>query len=456
MNVLILGAGEVGFHIAQRLSAEGNDVAVIDNDPLRLQRVSETMDVRTVLGHASHPSILEQAGAKNADLLIAATTNDETNMLACQIAHSLFKVTTKMARVREPDYMDYEGLLGRDDLPIDLVISPEREAAYSIVKRFQISSSVDVQEFADGKVRLIGIRIQPKSLLAGVSVKELGDVTEALRICITAHEHNKVWKVPCSSTVLLAGDSVYVALSSNDVDAFLALMGYERKTHTQRNVLITGGGNVGYVVAQQLESMGFSPKLIEFDRQRAEWLAEKLSKSVVICGDALDQQLLEEESIEKMDDFLALTNDDETNILGSLIAKKYNVPHIITLVNRAMYTDLVRQIGLNITISPRYTTASAILRHVRKGKILNMSTLGAGALEVLEAEALQTSRILNTPLAEIAFPKQTLIAAIVRKNQVIIPDGASMVQPGDHVIIVTRSKDLRAVEKLFEVNLEFF
>jgi len=459
MNVLILGAGEVGFHIAQRLASEGNNVSVIDNDAARLQRVADTMDVKTTLGYATHPSTLAQAGAENAELLIAATTNDETNMLACQVAHSLFKVTTKMARIRETDYVNHPKLFGRDELPIDLIISPENEAAKSIVKRFQISSAVDAQEFAGGKVQLLGMRIPPKGHLAGIALSELHEVLDGLRTYVVAHEHNRLWRVPKPDTVLLAGDSIYLAVAGHDVEHLLACMGHtelQGKSSAQRHVLIVGGGHVGYIVAQELEKLGTSVKLIEHNPMRAEWLAEHLGSTVVIHGDALDRQLLEEEAIDTIDDFLALTNDDETNILGSLIAKKYKVPHIVTLVNRAVYSDLMREMGLEITVSPRLTTVSAILRHVRKGRIFGLSSLGDGTLEVLEAEALKTSVILDTPLSELKLPENTVIGAIIRGDEVIIPDGETMVEPNDHVLLITQGNALREVEKLFEVGLEFF
>jgi len=456
VNILILGAGEVGFHIAQRLAIEGNDVVVVDNNAERLQRVADTMDVKTILGHASHPSVLQRAGAENAELLIAATTNDETNMLACQVAHSLFNVTTKMARVREPDYINNPGLFGRDELPIDLIISPEREAAKSIVKRFQVSSAVDAQDFADGRVQLLGLRVPPKGILAGLALNELHEVMGNIDTYIVAHEHNQRWSVPDANTVLLAGDSVYIAMAREQVESFLEHVGYETSAQQHRNVMIVGGGNVGFIVAQELERMGVSIKIIEHNPRRAEWLAQQLDESIVIHGDALDRELLEEEAIDRMDDFLALTNDDETNILGSLIAQKYSVPHVVTLVNRAIYSDLVRQIGLDITVSPRFTTASSILRHVRKGRILGMSPLGDGTLEVLEAVALETSDILNTPLSELTLPPNTVIGAIVRGENVIIPDGTTTIEPDDHVLLVTQGMSLRAVEKLFEVHLEFF
>ncbi|MDQ6950735.1 MAG: Trk system potassium transporter TrkA [Mariprofundales bacterium] len=457
MNIVILGAGEVGFNIAQRLATEGNDVSVVDNNAERLQRVADSMDVQTVLGHASHPTVLERAGAINAELLIAATVDDETNMLACQVAHSLFKVPVKMARVRNNDYVDRAAqLFGRDDLPIDLVISPEKEAAKAIVRRVQVVSAMDMQEFADGRICLLGIQVPPKSDLAGVSVADLHEVLPDLPINIVAHEHNDKWLVPTASTVLLSGDSIYVTLDSDDLHRFLDLIGLDDRKQTGRNVMIVGGGHVGYQVALRLHQMGHAVKIVEHNRDRAEWLAQHLDAGTVICGDALDKSLLEEESIHQMDDFLALTNDDEVNILCSMISRQYKVPHTVTLINREIYGGLVRAVGLTNVVSPRFTTAASILRHVRRGRIVGFSSLGSGELEVLEAEAMATSRIVAAPLAALRLPEHTIIGAIVRGDAVIIPDGGSQVASGDHVVMITHKSSLRAVERLFEVNLEFF
>ena len=457
MNILVLGAGEVGFHIAMRLAAEGHDVAVVDCSKEQIQRVADTMDVRTVLGNAAHPSVLESAGANNADLLIAVTASDETNMLACQVAHSLFKVTTKMARIREPDFANNKQLFGRDELPIDMIISPEHEAARAIVKRYQVASAMDAQGFAGDRVQLLGMMIRPKSLLAGLALEELSDVMGENRVFVVAHEHNRKWKVPAPDTVLLAGDSVYLAVASHQVEAVVeALVGCKQEQSVKRNVMLVGGGNVGYAVAQALEKMGVSIKLIEHNEERAKWIADHLDSTIVLHGDALDRDLLEEEAIAHMDDFLALTNDDETNILSSLIASKYKVPHVVTLVNRAIYSDLVREIGLDVIVSPRFTTAASILRHVRKGSILGMSPLGDGTLEVIEAEALATAKILELPLKDLSLPKDTVIGALVRDETVIIPDGESMVLPNDHVVLVSRTDAIRDIERLFEVRLEFF
>jgi trk system potassium uptake protein TrkA len=277
------------------------------------------------------------------------------------------------------------------------------------------------------------------------------------RIYVVAHEHNRNWKIPTKDTVLLAGDSVYLAVSSAQVDAVMEVLeGCKQDTKVQRNVMLVGGGNVGFAVAQALEKMGVAIKLVEYNEERASWIADQLSSTVVLHGDALDRDLLEEEAIASMDDFLALTNDDETNILSSVIARKYKVPHVVTLVNRAIYSDLVREIGLDVIVSPRFTTAASILRHVRKGRILGMSPLGDGTLEVIEAEALETAAILDAPLKDLKLPKDTVIGAVIRGEDVIIPDGETRIQPNDHVVLVSRAESIRAIEALFEVRLEFF
>jgi len=455
MNVLILGAGEVGFNIAQRLAMEGNNVVVVDTDSERLSRVEDTMDVRTIMGHAAYPSVLEQAGAGSADLLIAATQNDEVNMVACQVAHSIFKVPTKMARIRNQEYVHAGPLFGSENLPIDRIISPEREAAMAVLKRIQVASAIDAQDFAAGKVQLLGLKVPPKGVLAGLKLTEMKEVMGDVPMYVVALGRGGKWKIPDGSSMILAGDKIYVAIEKRQLGAFMKKIGLEgqRKHH---HVMMVGGGNVGYIVAQELERSGVLLKIIEHNKKRAEWLADNLNKSVVIAGDALDRELLEEENIHEMDALLALTNDDESNILASLIAKKYEVSHIVTLVNRHIYTDLVQQIGLDVTVSPRLTTVASILRHIRKGRVLGISSLGDGSLEVIEAEALETCDVIDVPIRDIPFPKNTVVAALVRDENVIIPDGDTCIKPHDHVLMVASSPSTQAVEKLFEVHLEFF
>jgi len=456
MNVVILGAGEVGYHIASRLATEGNNVSVVDQDAKRLQVIADAMDVRIVCGMASQPTILEQAGAEDADLLIAVTTNDEVNMLACQVAHSLYKVPTKLARVRESDYALHPELFGRDDLPIDVIISPEGEAAKVVMGRLNVSSALDSREFFSGKIQLVEFVVRPKSKLAGLSLKELPEVMGELRVYVVAHEHNGRWRVPNGDTVLLAGDGIYVAVECEQLDVLMETLDLTCHSPKGRNVMMVGGGHIGFKVASELEKAGALVKLIEYDAVRAEWLSDQFNNVVVIHGDALDQKLLEEENIDKMDDFLALTNDDETNILSSLISKRYGVPHVVTLVNRSIYTQLVRQIGLDVTVSPRLSTVASILSFVRKGRIHGMASLADGNLEVLEAEALETSAILNKQLKDLKMPADTVIGAILRGEQIIVPNGTVKVEPHDHVLIVTTSASVAEVEKLFEVHLEFF
>ncbi len=456
MNVLILGAGEVGSNIARRLLVDGANVVVVDRDAELLRHIGDSMDVKTVCGHASLPSVLERAGAEDADLLIAATTNDEVNMLACQVAHSLFKVPTKIARVREHEYVQREELCGRDDLPIDVIISPETEAASAVVRRFRVASAADVQEFAGGRITLVGLRIPPKSDLAGVSLMDFGELMTGHAVNIVAHEHNQQWRVPSGDTVLLAGDAVYAAMDSWHVNVFLDAAGVAHAEGGRRSVMVVGGGHIGYIVAQKMEELGVALKVIEYDAERARWLAEHLDHAVVIAGNALDRELLEEENIGAMDAFVTLTNDDETNILASLIARKYQVPHILTLVNRSIYSDLIKELGLEATISPRLTTVSTVMSHIRKGRILGMYSLGDGTLEVVEAEALETSDILNVPLRELKLPPETLIGAILRDGEVIVPRGDTSIRAHDRIVLVAPGRSLQAVEKLFEVHLEFF
>jgi len=456
VKVLVLGAGEVGFHIALRLSREGNDVVVVDQDAERLKRVEELMDVSTVCGRASVPSVLKRAGAEDADLLIAATTNDEVNMLACQVAHSLFRVPMKLARVREAEYDDPR-LIGRDDLPIDRIIAPEKEAAEAIVRRVRISAAADVQVFADGKVLILGVPVVPKGVLAGVRLDELDEVLGGIAARVVACEHNRRWRVPTSETVLLAGDSVYLSVAASDADALLRRLGRGEEAGRRRDVFIVGGGRIGYHTAMRLAQLGHAVKLIERDRARAEWLAENLPEDViVVCGDAINPQQLEEENVRAATDFLALTNDDETNILASLIAKRYGIRHVVTLINRTLYNEMARDMGLDVTICPRMTTVASILRHVRRGRIFGVAPLGDGSLEVIEAEALETTELVGKPLRELALPEQCAIAAIVRGEDVIVPSGEDRIQPGDHVVVVARSERAREVERLFEVKIEFF
>jgi len=377
-------------------------------------------------------------------------------MLACQVAHSLFRVPIKLARVREQDYIKHANLFGRDDLPIDRMISPEGEAAKVVMGRLNVSSAQDALEFFNGKIELVEFTVRPKSNLAGLSLRELPEVMEDLNVYVVAHEHNDRWHVPKGDTVLLAGDHIYVAVEKCYLNVLMQTIGLSYQTPRGRNIMMVGGGRIGYLVAQELEKAGAKLKIIEHNQERAEWLSENLNDTVVLHGDALDQKLLEEENIDRMDDFLALTNDDENNILGSLIAKRYGVKHVVTLINRSIYTQLVRQLGLDTIVSPRQSTVATILGHLRKGRIHGMASLAQGKLEVLEAEALETSSILNTPLKDMKLPEDMVIGAILRDNEIIIPNGNTTVQPHDHVLIITTSELIPKMEKLFEVHLDFF
>ncbi len=455
MKVLVLGAGEVGYHIALRLSREGNAVTVVDKDPARLKLVADAMDVATIEGKASLPSVLERAGAADAELLIAATTNDEVNMLACQVAHSLFRVPMKIARIRELEYLN-ERLIGRDDLPIDRVISPESEAAQAIVRRVQMSAAADVQSFAEGRVIVVGVPVTPKSPLAGAVLTEIEEVFGDVSAYVVAHEHNRKWHVPRGDEVLLAGDSVYLSVAAKDADRLMGRLARQSGAQGRRRVFMVGGGRIGFETAKRLLALGHAVKIVENDRSRALWLDEQLEGAVIIHGDAINRQLLEEESIAESTDFIATTNNDEVNILASLIAKRFEVPHVVTVINRTLYNQMARDIGLDVTICPRLTTVASILRHVRRGRVRGVAPIGDGSIEVIEAEALETSAIVGKPLRAVDLPEGVVIAAVVRGDQVIIPDGSTVIEPHDDVVAVAESERVAKLEKMFEVALEFF
>jgi len=453
MKIIILGAGQVGSSLAANLVSEANDITVVDLEPTLLQTLQDRFDLRTVAGRASHPEVLRRAGAEDADMIIAVTNSDETNMVACQVAYTLFHTPTKIARVRGVEYLNYPELFGQQALPIDVLISPEQLVTDYIARLIEHPGALQVLDFAAGRVQLVGVRAYYGGPLVGQQLRALRDHMPGLETRVAAIYRRDRAIIPEGDTVIEADDEVFFIAAKQDIRAVMGEL--RRLDRPVKRVMIAGGGNIGKRLAKALESR-YQVKIIDHNTARTRAVSEELDRTIVLRGDAADEELLREESIEEADVFCALTNDDETNILASLIARQYKVPHIITLVNRDIYSDLVRQIGLNVTVSPKFTTFSAIMRHVRKGRILGTSPLGDGTLEVIEAEALQTSDILNTPLKELKLPGNTVVGAILREETVIIPDGKTRIRPHDRVIMVTNSSCMRAVEKLFEVHLEFF
>ena len=458
MKVVICGAGQVGFSIARYLSAESNDVTVIDQSPELIGKINESLDVQAIVGHASHPDVLESAGVGDADMLIAVTFADEVNMVACQIAHSLFNVPTKIARIRQQSYLEpvWADLFSRDHMPIDVIISPEIEVAHAIARRLAVPGAFDMIPLADDKVRVIGVRCTAYCPVINTPLRQLTGLFPDLNIVVAGIIRNEQAFVPTSTDQMLANDEVYFIADTDHVRRALSVFGHEEQEVAHR-ITIIGGGNIGVNLAQLIEGMPeVSARIIEHHNDRARKIAGILSETQVTHGDALDTEILEETNIRQADTVVAVSNDDETNILASLLAKRYGVERSIALVNKDTYTPLVTTLGMDVLVNPRAITVSKILQHIRRGRIRSVHSLRDGFAEVIEAEALDTSTLVGAPLGEIALPTGVVIGAIVRDGEVIIARAASIIESGDRVILLSAAQSVKKVEAMFSVSLEFF
>ncbi len=457
MKVIVCGAGQVGSNIARYLAQEGNFVTVIDQSPELIQKLSETLDVQAMVGHASSPPVLERASAADADMIIAVTQSDEVNMMACQVAHSLFSVPTKVARVRHQAYLDpiWADLYSRHNLPIDVIISPEIEVAKAIERRLQVPGAFDMIPLADGLIRLIGVICTDDCPIINTPLRQLTGLFPDLNIEVVAIVRRDRPMIPDSNDQMLPGDEVYFVTDSTHVSRAMAVFGHEEPE--ARRVVIIGGGNIGFCLAELIEAHHpqVTARIIEANRGRAERIVQQLSRTTVLRGDGLDPELLEEANVRASETVVAVTNDDEVNILASLLAKRYGAQRAITLINKTTYTPLVTTLGIDAVVTPRSITASTILQHVRRGRIKAVHSLRDFA-EVIEAEALETSSLVNTPIKNIRLPSGVILGALVRGKQVIIARPGTVVRPHDRVILLASSGSVKKIEKLFAVRLEFF
>ena len=458
MKIIICGAGQVGSSIAQHLAGENNDVTVIDCDESLVEKIRDTLDVTTMVGNASHPGTLERAGALEADMLIAVTRYDEVNMVASQVAHSLFNVPMKIARVRNQNYLDpvWSDLYRADHLPIDVIISPEREVAQAIVRRLHEPGAIDMIPFADGRLKVIEVRCMLDCPVLGLPLNLVMKRAQGLKMSLIGVLQKDQFHLPKPDTMLSAGDDVYFVVDNADTKAALELFGHEEKE--ARRVIILGGGNVGLFVAQELErnDHGTKVKIIEHSKKRAEEIVGRLSRTVVIHGSGLDKDILQEANVDITETFISITNDDEVNILGSLLAKRYGSKRDITLVNNNSYVPLLPNLGIDITINPRETTISSILQHVRRGKIRAVHSIRDGVAEIVEAEALETSPIIGKSIEMLDLPDGVLVGAIVRGEEVIIPEEQTVIQEHDRLVILSVADQVRKVERILSVSLDFF
>ncbi len=444
MRVIIVGAGEVGLQLAKFLTAEDIDVVVIDKSKEKLKRISEELDVALIEGEGGSPSILKDAGADEADILLAVTDIDETNMVACLVAKVMFQIPRNVARIRNLEYFSNEILL--ESLGINPAISPEIEAAKAVIRLIEVPFAADVEDFEDGKAKVVGFRIPPDSKLIGKVFKHL-NLTEP-KILIGAIKRGSKVIIPAGNDTLKKNDIIYLPVKRELTDEVCNSIG--GISMPVKNVMIVGGGRIGFYVAKTLEERGISVKIIERDLDRCKFLLKSLKKSIILHGDGSDQKLLEEENINDMDIFAAISNNEELNIMASLLAKSRGAKKVITIVNRTDYLPLAHSLGIEAVLSPRLITASTLLKYVRRGNIISLTTIAEGKAEIMEAEAHEGSILIGKTLQEVELPKKTLIGAILRDNEVIIPSGNDEIISNDRLIIFTLRESIKQVEKLLQ------
>ena len=458
MKVIVCGAGQVGSNIARQLARENNDVTLIDQSQELVRKIGDELDVRAMVGHASHPDTLERAGAYDADMLIAVTYSDEVNMVACQIAHSIFDIPKKIARIRAQQYINplWAHLFSRENLPIDVIISPENEVAHAIERRLKVPGAFDTVTFADGKVQVIGVRLDESCPIVNTPLKQLTELFPDLNVIVVAIYRDGKMIVPSSVDQMFPGDEVYFAADSTHVARAMPLFGHEETE--ARSIVIVGGGNIGLHLAQFIEKnmRSVSLKIIEYNKARAEKIMDYLDRTVVLHGSALDPELLQEANAARAETIIALTNDDQVNILSSLLAKGQGTKTAVTLINNPVFSNLVTNLGIDVVVDPRATTVSEILRHIRRGRIRGLHSFRDGAAEVVEGDALETSMLVGKPLREINLPPGTIIGAVIHGKTVEIPRGDSVINTGDRVVILGLQDSIQKVEEMFSVGLEFF
>ena len=455
MNIIICGAGKVGFSISKQLAAQGHSITVIDQSSELIQKINEAQDVKGIVGTATFPSVLEKAGAEDADMIIAVTRNDETNMVICQVAHSIFKITKKIARIRTQEFLaaKFNKLFGEDNLPIDVIISPEMEVARSLQRRLEAPGALDNVPFAANKIKVLEINIDKKCPLVNTELTELTKKFPDLNANILGVIREGKFVILKKKDKLKIDDKAFVVISASQIDLTLSAFGHEEKM--SKKILIIGGGNIGFNLAKNLENdhEGIRVKIIEKNKERAEFVANELSNTIVINGDGLEEDVLKEANIEEAETILSLTNDDEDNIMLSVLAEKNNPnKKTIALVNKQNYSLLQSSLKIDDLVDPRLTTVSTILKHVHKGTIETVYTLLDGEYEFIEAEVLETSELISKSLKDSSLPKEIRIGAVVRNKKVLIPKSDFKFQKKDLVVFLCKREHLQKIESLFRIS----
>ncbi|MDN5248840.1 Trk system potassium transporter TrkA [Bartonella sp. TP] len=457
MHVIICGVGQVGYGIAKKLSAEEHDVTVIDTSPSLIENVCNNLDVRGITGHGAHPAILAAAGAADADMLVAVTYSDEINMIACQVAHSIFNIPTKIARIRAQAYLQpqYQSLFSHDHLPVDMVISPEIEIGQMVLKRVALQDANEVLSFANDNIVALGLQCLESCPVLSTPLRLLTELFPDLETTVVAIYRDEELFIANSNTELKTGDMVYLVTKREKISRVFGLFGHtEQKA---RRLIIAGGGHIGLYVAKMLEKSPERQKIyiIEPDKDRAEYVSEQLSKATVLQGSALDVAVLQEAKVEKADLIIGLTDQDQVNVLSAVLAKRLGCKANIALVNNTMYQEFNRALGVDVSINPRSITISRILQQMRRGRILAVHEMANAKAEIFEGEVLPASSLLGKSLKDLDLSKNLRIGAIYRDGEVIQPEGNTQIKLGDRVIIFALAQSVKEVEYLFRASLEY-
>tara|TARA_B100001175_G_scaffold98447_1_gene83417 strand:+ start:1514 stop:2887 length:1374 start_codon:yes stop_codon:yes gene_type:complete len=455
MNIIICGAGRVGFTIAKLLSEQNHSITVIDQSSEDIQKINESLDVKAIVGKATLPSVLDKANTNDADMIIAVTRNDEINMLICQIAYSIFKVPKKIARIRSQEYLDpkFSSLFNKENLPIDYVISPELEIAKSIQRKLEAPGALDNVPFAENKIRLLEILIDEKCPIYGIKLNDLTKKFPMLNAYILGVVRDDKFVILKKNDSLKHNDKAYVMVSSNKIQETLEVFGHNEKISNK--ILIIGGGNIGFNLAKNIEQSfeDARVKIIEKDKNRAELIANELNNSIVINGDGLDEDVLNEANLQDVETVLALTNDDEDNLMVSVIVEKFSQDkRTMALINKPNYSLLQSSLKIDDLIDPRMNTVSSILKHVHKGTIENAYTILNGEFEVIEAEIIESSELINKELKNSDLPDEIRIGSIIRGNEIIVPSSNYIFKKNDVVILLSKRDQLPTVENMFRIS----
>ena len=461
MNIIICGAGRVGFTIAKLLSEQGHSLTVIDQSSEDIQKIDDALDVKAIVGKATYPSILEKANASEADMIIAVTRNDEINMVICQIAFSIFSVPKKIARIRSQDYLNpkFTRVYNKENLPIDVIISPEIEIAKSIQRKLEAPGALDSVPFADGKIRLLEILINDNCNLINIQLNELTKKYPNLEANIIGIIRDEKFLIPKKNDDIKKDDKIYVVINSTQMSETLEAFGHKEKI--SKKILIVGGGNIGFNLAKNLEESLDSArvKIVEKDKDRAEFLANELNNTIIINGNGLDEEILAEANLEEAETVLALTNDDEDNLMVSVLVEKFALDEkniddkrTMALINKPNYSLLQNSLKIDDLIDPRMNTVSSILKHIHKGTIETAYTILNGEYEVIEAEIIETSELINKELKNSNLPEEIRIGAILRDNKVIIPRSSFVFQKDDRVVLLAKKDSISVVENIFRIS----